>query len=228
MLVSDTQAKIIAKIGLSTAEAPTVLTYLTGGYRDLLSKIHFEVQTTDITIVSGTDEVTLGATIGAIDNFTIVGSVVKPIKVSRDELYNLRRANQVGVAPGDIYRFALEGRLLQVYPTPSADVSIHIAYTLEPSDTDFDGTEDLSADLGLVPLGPLEKCLEYYGLWQAAEYDDKGISQRALDYMNQYDKFIIEARTAVLRLQGRTLTPTSVGYPSRRRFPRRNDTYPQI
>ncbi len=230
MTVADVQTNIVNKIGLSsTLEGSLVLTWLLEGYRDVVAKLHPLNSYVDTTLSAGTDEYQLNATLGAVDDVTILGSLVKPDHVSREEILDLRRYSNSGTTQGDVYCYNLEANLLMIYPTPTASSTFRMYGVLEPSTNPaFAGTEKLSTDLGLIPLGPLHKCLEYYGLWQASEYDDKAISENSLGYLNLYDKFIIEARRALLRRQGRTTTKARVGYPVKRGFPRRNDVYPVL
>ncbi len=230
MTVADVQTNVVNKIGLSsTLEGSLVLTWLLAGYRDVCSKLHPFKSKVAISLISGTDEYQLDATLSAVEDVTILGSLVKPDHVSREEILDLRRYSNSGTTQGDVYCYNLEGNLLMIYPTPTASSTLEVYGTLEPSTSPaFAGTEKLSTDLGLIPLGPLEKALEYYGLWQASEYDDKAISENSLGYLNLYDKFVAEARVALLRRQGRTRTKARVGYPVKRGFPRRNDVYPVL
>ncbi len=227
LLVSNLATNITNKIGLSSSEGSLVLTWLTQGYRDLISKIPlFYIQTTTIAITTAADDYQLAATVGAIEEVTVLTSTVKPTRVSREEIQDLRRYANSGASTGDLYAYCIEGNLLSVYPYPTSSYSISITYTAEATVSDFAGTENLVTDLKMLPLGPLAKALEYYGLWQAAEYDDKGFSQRASDYMNQYEQFAREARKVVRQRASRHLLGKEAGYPSRRGFPQRNDVYP--
>lgn len=226
--VNDVKTRIVNKLGLTSTEAAYVLSYLLEGYRDICSKIHPVKSKVTVSITSGTDEYTLSATLSAIEDVTVTSSLVKPERVTREEILDLRRYANSGTTQGDVYCYSLEGQLLMIYPTPTSSSSMLIYGTLEPSTAPaFVGTEFLSTDLGLIPLGPFEKCLEYYGLWQASEYDDKQISENALGYLTLYDKFIIEAKKAFRRRAGRGLNAARVGYPVRRGYPQRNDVYPE-
>lgn len=229
MTVGDTKVNIVNKIGLSSAEGSLVLVYLLEGYRDIVSKLHPFKSKVSISLVAGTDEYQLDATLGAVEDVTISNSLVKPDRVTREEILDLRRYSNSGTTQGDVYCYSLEGNLLMIYPTPTSASTMLVYGVLEPSTAPaFVGTEKLSTDLGLIPLGPLQKALEYYGLWQASEYDDKQISDNSLGYLQLYDKFVLEARKALRRRAGRGLTQARVGYPVKRGFPRRNDVYPAL
>lgn len=229
MTVADVQTNITNKIGLSSAEGGLVLTYLLAAYRDVVSKLHPFKSKVNISIVAGTDEYQLDATLGSVEDVTILGSLVKPSFVSREEILDLRRYANSSTTQGDVYCYSLEGNLLMIYPVPTAASTLLVYGTLEPSTAPaFAGSEKLSTDLGLIPLGPLSKALEYYALWQASEYDDKAITDNSLGYLQLYNQFIDEAKDALRRRAGRRLTTARVGYPARRGFPTRNDTYPRI
>ena len=230
MTVADVQALVVNKIGLSsTLEGSTVLSYLLEGYRDIVSKLHPFKSKVAISITIGVDEYQLDATLGSVEDVTVLLSLVKPERVTREEILDLRRYSNSGTTQGDVYCYSLEGNLLMLYPTPTGNSTMEVYGTLEPSTAPaFAGTEKLSTDLGLIPLGPLQKCLEYFALWQTSEYDDKQISENSIGYLGLYDKFIAEARVALLRRRGRTQTQARVGYPVKRGFPRRNDIYPTL
>lgn len=229
IVVSDIQTEIKNKIGLSSAESPFILNWLLEGYRDIVSKLHPMKSEVSINFVAGTDEYQLSATIDSVEDITIAGSLVKPDRVTREEILDLRRYANSGTTQGDVYCYSLEGNLLMIYPTPTSASTMLVYGTLTPTTNPaFAGTEKLATDLGLLPLGPMQKCLTYYGLWQAAEYDDKAVTENAMAYLQLYDKFIFEARKALRRRADRGLTPARIGYPVKRGFPRRNDVYPAL
>jgi hypothetical protein len=230
MTVNDVATNIVNKIGLSSSEGSSlVLVWLLAGYRDLCSKLHPFKSKVAIAITSGVDEYQLDVTISAVEDITILNSLVKPDRVTREEILDLRRYSNSGTTQGDVYCYNLEGNLLMIYPTPTSNSTMEVYGTLEASTAPaFVGTETLSTTLGLIPLGPLQKCLEYYGLWQASEYDDKAITDNSLGYLSQYNAFILEARKALNHRAGRGFTQARVGYPVKRGFPRRNDVYPAL
>jgi hypothetical protein len=229
-LVSDIQTNIKNKIGLSSAEGSLVLTWLTQGYRDILEKTHFYVSKTTISLTATVDEFQLATTISEIDDVTVTTSLVKPDRVTYEEILDLRRYANSGTSEGDVYCYAIYGNLLAIYPTPTTTTTMTIYYIAEPTTlgADFGGSEKLITDLHMLPYEPLRRALEYYGLWQAAEYDDKTTSAAAKGYLDLYEKFIIEARKAVRRRSGRGLLPARVGYPVKRGYPQRNDQYPSV
>jgi hypothetical protein len=245
VLISDIQTDVAQRIGLSTAEAAYILPWLTYGYRDLLSKTAFYQESLNIVVNIGVTDVPFSTDIAEIKDVTVIGSLVKPDSVSREEILDLRRYANSGTSQGDIYCYNIEGGMLSVYPAPTqaitmtfyyvpefdaadADVGLPEAAELSAAGDSFDGTEDLKLDLHMQPLGPLSKCLLYYGLWQASEYDDKKISENSLQYKQLYDGFVTEAKKAVNKTRGRTLKPARTGYPVKRAFPRRTDTYPAL
>lgn len=227
--INDVKTEIVNSIGLNTTEAAFVLNYLLEGYRDIINKLHPLMGTLSVSLIAGTQDYTLSATMEAVENVTIIGSLVRPERVTRQEILDLRRYANSGTTSGDVYCYCLEGQSLMIYPLPTSATTFtiygQIAATTNPA---FAGTETLVTDLGLVPLGPLHKCLLYYGLFRAAEYDDKTVSERSLDYLSQYNAFLIEAKKAVRRHNDRGLNPAQIGYPNRRGWPQRNDVYPSV
>ena len=244
MLVSDVQSRIVNKIGLSPNEEGLVLQWLTDGYRDFLGKTGFYQQSGTITIPIGESDVDFvmddGAHVSEVKDVTVIGSFVKPDQVTREELLDLRRYSNSGTSQGDIYCFSIDGGMLGVYPTPQTEAIQMTIYfvpetdTAESGDTGaieedaFTGSENLVTDLKMVPLGALSKCLEYYGLWQAAEYDDETLATNAIAYKQLYDGFVTEAKKAVKKRSSRGLRAARTGYPVKRAFPRRTDVYPAL
>jgi hypothetical protein len=237
MLISDLQADIVSRIGLSTTEAVYVLTWLTYGYRDLLSKTSFYQESMTVTVDIGVSDMSFPSDIGEIKDVTVIGSLVKPDSVTREEILDLRRYGNSGTSQGDIYCYNIEGGMLSVYPTPTQNITLTFYYTPEfdtsdddsglPDEDVFTGSENLKTALHMTPLGPLAKALLYYGLWQACEYDQEKL-QPALQYKALYDGFITEAKKAVNKSRARTLKPARTGYPVKRAFPRRTDVYPAL
>ena len=229
LLVSNLQTNVINKIGLSSsAEGSLVLTWLTEGYRDLLQRTRFFVSSTDIDLISGTDEYQIDTTIEQIEDATILGSLVKPDFVTREEILDLRRYANSGTTQGDVYCYNIDGNLLMIYPNPTADSTMHIYYIAQWTLSDFAGTEDLVADLNCVPVGPIAKALEYYALWQASEYDDKQVTDNSTQYLQMYETFVVQVKKAVMKRSHRQPPMARVGYPVKRGFPRRNDVYPAL
>lgn len=223
--VNALKINIRNKLGMAISESALILTYLTQGYRDLLSRTGFYQQTTTVAITSGTASYELAATIGEIEDLTIVGSSVKPDRVTREEMNDLRRAASTGAA-GDVWCYSLEGNYLMLYPTPTSSFNITIFYVAEYAITDLAGTEAIAADLKMVPQGPLAEALEQYGMMRSLEYIDHGPSKRSQQAREEYESLVIKARKAVRQRSGRGLLGAKVGYPARRGYPSANSVYP--
>lgn len=229
----DLKTDILNKMGLSSsAEGSLVLGWLLKGYRDLNDRLRFYVASTTVSLTA-TDpaDYQLAITTSEILDVTIGTSLVKPRRVTREEILDMRRFNNAGVVPGDVYSYCIEGNLLQVYPTPSTTITLTIYYIGEPSQTStaFAGTETLSTTLHMVPLGPLSDALEAYATWRAVEYDDKDVAgQNVQQARAAYLEAVQNARVALRKRGGRGLTGAKVGYPDKAGYPRRNDVYPTV
>jgi len=123
--------------------------------------------------------------------------------------------------------YAVEGAdLFLVWPTPTAADTIKVLYVPRP--TALSATGDSPS---YIP-SEFHKALEFYALWQAADYDDDGSSQVGEVYRVQYEG--VDGRGGILRRirsasrwkGGRSLSPARVGrrWPVRPRDPS-TDTY---
>lgn len=223
----------MTKIGLSsTSEGSLVLGWLLKGYRDLNDKLRFYIQSTSL-VLTATDpaDYQLAITTSEILDVTISTSLVKPRRVTREEILDMRRFNNAGVVPGDVYSYCIEGNLVMIYPTPTTSITLTLYYIAEPSQTltAFVGSEKLSTDLHMIPLQPLSDALEAYATWRAVEYDDKDVAgQNASNAYQMYLSARHEAQVALRKRAGRGYTGAKVGYPDKAGYPRRNDVYPTV
>jgi hypothetical protein len=119
---------------------------------------------------------------------------------------------------------AQDGDFLVVYPTPASATTLEYEFVPRPTAMTLD-----SHDPSTVTYGGLRtewhRAVQYYMLWQAAEYDQAQSAQNVEYYQKQYEREIIQTRKDKRRLSGRRLSPARVGYPGVN-IGRRNDVYP--
>ncbi len=110
------------------------------------------------------------------------------------------RLTQGGVSDG-VTRYAYEGQVLFLYPTPSAAGQLHIILVKRPTPM-TSGTHDP----GVAPYGEVppeyHTVIEAYGKWKAAEYANDQPSQNGQAYKAEYEAGLVQARVLETRKAG--------------------------
>jgi hypothetical protein len=100
---------------------------------------------------------------------------------------------------------AFQGDLIQVSPTPSEDTEILFRYVPEPAPMESDDHDPSSPTYGGIP-NEYHRALEYYMLWQGAEYDDKQAALSPKDYRGAYESEVLDIRKRERRKGTRRLS----------------------
>lgn len=191
---------------------------------EVLLRTRIYIQQVDVALTAGTSDYRLDASILAVENTrgtTPAGSGAPEI-ISTAEMI-ARQATNVQNA-GWRRALSFEGNLLTVNPTPDTSESLRFWAVLKPTAMTSDSQDPSTPALGGIPEP--HRALEYYCLWQLAEDVEKTIPQGPKDY---HDQFVNECKLISYRkhhIGGRQLAVASIGYPTSRRLPQRNDTYP--
>lgn len=196
--------------------------YANEGVVEVLLKTHCFVDIGELVLVPGTKDYRLDNTVLEILARTIEASFSPINVIAMDDMLDLRRGGNVS-SPARY--LAGEGNLVMVYPTPSAADVIRFFYVPRPSAMTDDSHDPSNTTYGGIPA-EYHRAIEYYMLWQGAEYDDKAAPAKPTDMMALFEKECRDVRTKHRRKFGRGLPPARVGYPGEHRYPRRNDTYP--
>lgn len=121
---------------------------------------------------------------------------------------------------------AMEGNLMFVSPTPSSGEALTFYYVPRPTLMTVDSYDPSNILYGGIPTEHHD-AIEYYMLWQGAEYDDKEHALTPKDYHDIYVSLCNDIRKHKRQLRGRILLEPQIGYPSSRRsLSSRNDVYP--
>jgi hypothetical protein len=138
------------------------------------------------------------------------------------QLERLRTAQRAqGTSP--IQLLAVEGDRLYVYPTPTAPDVIVWDYIPRPQQQLTNPADDPSAtQFGRIPT-EYHRAIEYYMIWQAAEYDDKKFAESPQDLMGRFTQECSRVNRRRKGKRGRTPFRPLVGYPGRQSMPSRND-----
>lgn len=229
-------ARVAAKLGLDTTAGSEELILMqewwNEGIVDVLLKTHCYVEIGDLTLQAGVTDYRTDHSILALANSKITSQnqqflfdVVTLGEAIEDNAFAATTGSTVASA-------AIEGDLLMVSPAPTTADVIRYYYIPKPSQAAADGTTTGDAtDPSLSTYGgiPTEYhlAIEYYMLWQAAEYDDKEHALSPKDYRDIYDGLCKDYRKRHRQKAGRGLRPARVGYPNSMRAGRRNDQYPE-
>src|SRR5215471_1710963 len=114
---------------------------------------------------------------------------------------------------------------VEVNPTPDTGESLRFWAVLQPQPMNNDSNDPADPTYGGIPTP--HRAIEYYALWQLAEDVEKVIPYGPKDY---HDQFVSECSLMSKRkhhMGGRQLAPATIGYPTSRRVPLRNDVYPE-
>jgi hypothetical protein len=145
--------------------------------------------------------------------------------VTLDEMIGLQSANPVS----DSYRkkVAIEGDLMIVSPTPSTSETLRFFYVAKNTASTGDANDFTNATYGGLPRW-CRLAVEYFMLWQAAEYDDKMAPIQVLEYMQLFESQCKQIRYRMRRLRDRRNPESRIGYPGRRSaYAPKNSQYPR-
>lgn len=176
------RTRIAAKLGFdntaSSAEQSLIDSWVNEAVVEILLRTHCTVETGDMAVTAGTWDYQLDTDILAIRDLWkqgASGDVEPVIRMSEQEILDLHRSSTTSDAA--YLRYAVSGaNLLLVWPTPSSAYTLHLLYVPRPT-TMTDGAHDPSVSTyGRIPT-EYHKAIEYYALWQGAEYDENQPAQ---------------------------------------------------
>jgi hypothetical protein len=196
------------------------------GVVDLLIKTHCYIERGDMTLTVNVSEYRLDSVILAIDNGRVTtASGTAPYElISQDEMIDYQSSSPVG--SGVNKYVSIMGDLMTVAPTPgSSGEIIRFWHVPRPTLMTLDSHDPSNPTYGGIPT-EYHRAIEYYMLWQGAEYDDKVTALDAQKYQAAYESECQNVRKRLRRKAGRGLRGGRVGYPPRFRTGR-NDTYPE-
>jgi hypothetical protein len=222
--LGDLIFRVAHKSGLND-DVPDEHTMMLGWARDGVVEVLLE---THCVVETGTTALTVGANLYTIDPQVLVvvmaqvnsGNQMRDVEVMQlERLRSLQRSQ--GTSP--VRALAIEGDRLYVYPTPSAVDTIIWDYVPRPQQQLTNpGDDPSSTTYGRIPT-EYHRAIEYYMIWQAAEYDDKKFAQTPDDLFKRFTFECGRVRHNRQGKQGRAPFRPMVGYPGRSQFPTRND-----
>jgi hypothetical protein len=216
MNLGDLIFRVAHKSGLSDDNSDEHA-MMVGWARDSVVEVLLE---THCVVETGTTVLTVGAPLYTIDPAVLVVLVAQA--QSGNQLYDLEvvqlerlRSMQRGGGTSPVQAIAIEGDRLYVYPTPSAADTITWDFVPRPQQQLTNPADDPSTvTFGRIPV-EYHRALEYYCIWQAAEYDDKKFAQTPEDLEKRFRFECAHVRRRRQGKQGRAPFRPMVGYPGR-------------
>lgn len=229
MTRGDLITVVSAKLGLNKSsgheERTLMQMWANEGVIEVLLATHCYTEIGDMALTAGVSEYRMDADLLAVTNDKIVSSSGAGTfqVITLEEMIDRQAANTA--MTGGTTVVAMEGNLLVVFPTPSAGTTIRYFYVPRPTPMTDDAHDPSVADYGGVP-SEYHKAIEYYMLWQGAEYDNKKAPMAPQEYATAFAGLCKQYRKAHRAKAQRGLRPARIGYPGRNYGGRRNDVYP--
>jgi hypothetical protein len=224
MTLGDLIFRVAHKSGLND-DVPDEHTMMLGWARDGVVEVLLE---THCVVETGLTELTVGFDLYTIDPMVLTvltaqtnsGKQIYDVEVMQlERLRTLQRAQ--GTSP--VQAMAIEGDRLYVYPAPTTSDTITWDFVPRPIQQMTNPTDDPSTpNYGRVPP-EYHRAIEYYMLWQAAEYDDKKFAATPEDLFKRFVQECGRIRRNRQGKQGRAPFMPMVGYPGRTNPRVRND-----
>jgi len=223
--LSDLTFRVSRKSGLNpdtnTDEAALILGWARDGVTETLLETHCVVET-------GITPITINVNLYTIDPM-VLAIVLAQCQTANQmfdvEVMHLERLRTLQRAQGTspIQALAVEGDRLYVYPTPDSAANIIWDFVPRPLQQLTNPSDDPSTvNYGRVPT-EYHRAIEYYMIWQAAEYDDKKFAETPDDLEKKFRAECARVRRRRQGKQGRAPFRPLVGYPGRVNVQTRND-----
>jgi hypothetical protein len=201
--------------------------YLNDAVRDFLVRTRINVNRSEITLETETDDSELSGAVLVVNDIYIVGDSSRtytPIKTSPQQIIDWRRAGPVSGSTA-ITHYAMQGTdLFMWYPSLAAGTIVTVYYVPRPTEMSVTGHDPSNETFGGIP-SEFHPALEMYASWQMADIDDDATSQQGLLYQRQYAMLVKEAQRATRHKSGRSLGPAIVGRRQPFRYSRSQDLY---
>lgn len=209
--LADFRLRIAAKLGLDNTVAGDqglIDSWVNEAVAEVLTRSRVNVIAGNMALTPGFYDYTLPTQILALDECFIspvgMNQAYLMTRKSPLEIIQLRVGSSGGTPP--VVFYALNGtNLLMVFPTPVLADVITLYYVPRP--LPLTGPTDTPADI------PVEwhKVVEYYGLWQGAQYQNDSASNQGTNFEKLYEDELAKLKRSALHRGGRKLSPAVVG-----------------
>src|SRR3990172_3049227 len=225
--LADLRNVVARKIGLDNAASSTdqalIDEWVNQGVLEVLLRTHCTIEQATMDTTASTWLYQLPTSILHMKDLwreDAAGAVFPAVHDSYLEILNLHYAT-TAAADSNVIHYAVVGsNLLAIWPTASTVYTIKLLYVPRPTALSAAGDDPSSETLGRVPT-EFHKAIEYYALWQAADYDDDASSDQGERYRAHFNDFVqAYARPAIHKKGGGRLSPALLNPPRKERLPR--------
>lgn len=218
MTLGTLRTHVGEKFGMDYANAGTEQTLLTDwaneGVLQYLADTGLHAVTSTIAVTAGVGDYALPFQTGSIIIHqmwaTDVSSLNAPLEpISPNEMIVLRRS----VGSDTVRYYAIQGDLLMLYPTPTANGNIQMIHTPIPTALANAGDDLATLSLGGIPAR-FQIAVEYWMSWRAGSHTKDSGSGNGQMYLQLYEQQVGKDRGRQRRASGKRLAPAKVGPPS--------------
>jgi hypothetical protein len=230
MTLETLRRAVASKLGLDNSagnERDLIDEWLNQGVLEILLRTHCTVEAGSMNTIADTWQYQLDTDILAIRDIWREDSsaAVEPmVRVSEAEILNYHRGT--GAADASRTRYAVTGsNLLLLWPTPSSVFALKLLYVPRPTAMSAVGHDPSTLTYGRIPT-EFHKAIEYYALWQGAEYDDSRPSEYGRQHEQNFEKALHRIRASMQRKGGVDMPRARTrSWRGRRSLVRENDRY---
>jgi len=163
--------------------------------------------------------------LGITEAYLFTGSTSYGLqRISVAELLDWRRTSQT---LDRVRKYAVEGDLFMVYPTPQSADSILYYGPAKPTAFAADTSDFTTSTYGGIPT-QYNPALLAYMRWRASIYDERKLPHTPDQYRQHYELELSRSRRRIRRMGGRQLVGLRAGYPALGSPGSRNDLYPPV
>lgn len=224
MTLGDLIFRTAHRSGLSD-DNPDEHTLMLGWARDGVVEVLLE---THCVVETGQTTLTIGSDLYTIDPVVLL--VLTARLLSQNQIYDLEvtqlerlRSRQRGQSTSPVQVMSVEGDRLYVYPTPTTADVITWDFVPRPQQQLTNSVDDPSSPaFGRIPP-EYHRAIEYYMLWQSAEYDDKKFAETPQEIQGRFMQEVARVGRRRKGKRGRTPPRPLIGYPGRDSYATRND-----
>jgi hypothetical protein len=226
------RSSVAAKLGLdntaSSAEQVLIDQWVTEGINEILLRTQCTVVAGTIAASADVWQQDLAADVLAIRDIwreDAAGAIDPVLRVSEQEILDKHRSSTSSDAA--YTRYAISGgNLLLLWPTPSAAYTLKTLYVAEATAMTAGSHSPATATYGGIPT-EFHKAIEYYALWQGAEFDENRGSQGGERYRTLFENYLVGIiRPAMRRKGGLDMPQVRRGsWRSKRLLARENDRW---
>ena len=176
--------------------------WLNEGAREVLVRTQCYVATSTISTTASTWQYDLSYAIMAIRLIWRDGETDAMVRVSPDEIIELRRANSAS-SDSTTLRWALVGtNQFLLHPTPTSVYTINLVYVPRPTEMASNEHDPSSATYGGIPV-EYHKAIELWALSNASDHEHEGRTQSGQKYLVEFEAYIARIKAALNRKGGR-------------------------